>query len=254
MAKIIHFCAGLEQTSGMANVARALVNEMRAAGHDAILSCNPADICGKVDEVHLHGLWLPVFWCAGKCAKAVGAKLIVRPAGGLSPIARQFHGWKKRLVGFFVHRLLDRADVVQATCAAEADWIRAYHPRAQIEHIDLRRFFDLSKPVVWPKNKSAANPLHVLYLGRRHPLKGVQWLEQAVAGRAEVALRVVTNATGAALEEAWAWADVLCLPTLTENFGLVIAEALSRGKPVVTTDGAPAWSDLRPDQGIVLNG
>ena len=33
------------------------------------------------------------------------------------------------------------------------------------------------------------------------------------------------------------------LPTLSENFGLVIAEALERGKRVITTDGAPAWGD-----------
>jgi len=35
---------------------------------------------------------------------------------------------------------------------------------------------------------------------------------------------------------------VLVLPTLSDNFGLVIAEALERGKRVITTDGAPAWS------------
>ena len=31
--------------------------------------------------------------------------------------------------------------------------------------------------------------------------------------------------------------------TLPENFGLVIAETLDRGKRVITTDGAPAWGD-----------
>lgn len=33
------------------------------------------------------------------------------------------------------------------------------------------------------------------------------------------------------------------LPTLSENFGRVVAEALERGKRVITTDGAPAWGD-----------
>ena len=41
---------------------------------------------------------------------------------------------------------------------------------------------------------------------------------------------------------AYEWCDALVLPTLSENFGLVIAEALERGKRVITTDGAPAWS------------
>ena len=34
------------------------------------------------------------------------------------------------------------------------------------------------------------------------------------------------------------------LPTLSENFGRVVAEALERGKKVITTDGAPAWGDV----------
>ena len=33
------------------------------------------------------------------------------------------------------------------------------------------------------------------------------------------------------------------LPTLSENFGRVVAEALERDKRVITTDGAPAWGD-----------
>ena len=46
---------------------------------------------------------------------------------------------------------------------------------------------------------------------------------------------------GEELEKVWEWCDVLVLPTLSENFGLVVAEALERGKKVVTTDGAPVW-------------
>ena len=54
-------------------------------------------------------------------------------------------------------------------------------------------------------------------------------------------LRIVSNHFGEELERDWQWCDVLVLPTLSENFGLVVAEALERGKRVVTTDGAPAW-------------
>ena len=38
--------------------------------------------------------------------------------------------------------------------------------------------------------------------------------------------------------------DVLVLPTLSETYGLVVAEALERGKRVITTDGAPLWECL----------
>ena len=61
------------------------------------------------------------------------------------------------------------------------------------------------------------------------------------AARSGVELRVVSNAFGEEKEKVWEWCDVLVLPTLSDNFGLVVAEALERGKRVITTDGAPAW-------------
>ncbi len=120
--------------------------------------------------------------------------------------------------------------------------------------------------------------VHLLYLGRRHPLKGVGYLEEAVrqlnsnlvnpvnpvqnsstrstcstrlnkensslhVSTRSTRLKIVSSAFGEELEKVWDWCDVLVLPTLSDNFGLVIAEALERGKRVITTDGAPAWGE-----------
>lgn len=102
-------------------------------------------------------------------------------------------------------------------------------------------------------------------------MKGVKYLELAVANvnyyamtylpncpkGGVIELRVVSNARGAELEEVWKWCDVLCLPTLSENFGRVVAEALERGKQVITTDGVPAWREYfeqHPDAGMYLTG
>ena len=56
-------------------------------------------------------------------------------------------------------------------------------------------------------------------------------------------LKITSDAKGEELEKVWEWCDVLVLPTLSENFGLVVAEALERGKRVITTDGAPVWGE-----------
>lgn len=43
--------------------------------------------------------------------------------------------------------------------------------------------------------------------------------------------------------KAYARADLLVLPTYSENFGIVVAEALWAGVPVITTKGTP-WQEL----------
>ena len=264
--KIVHFCAGLEQSNGMANTARQFVEEDRARGDESEVTNDLSCISSGVDKVMVHGAWLPVLWKAAKRAKEVGARLVIRPAGSYDPVRLAFHGWKKRLVSVWEHRMLRRADVLLATCAAEREWILDYEPKATVEITDLKRFFGVEAGGPGPSvGTRQGDALHVLYLGRRHPLKGVRFLQRAVAeiesesgtGRRTVELKIVSGHFGEELERDWEWCDVLCLPTLSENFGRVVAEALERGKRVITTDGAPAWDDYfttHPDRGVYIKG
>ena len=246
---IIHFCVGLDYWNGMANTARQFVEEERAGGDVSRLINDINEVSGRIDRVVIHGAWLPVLWKVAVKAKTLGAQLVIRPSGSYDPVRLAYHGWKKRLVGLFERRMLRRADVVWATCDAEIKWIRSYEPRIkQIKEIDLKRFFDLSR--VEHVERVGAMPLHLLYLGRRHPLKGLEYLEDAVRQlqnstrpTCSVLLKIISSAFGEKKEMYWKWCDVLVLPTLSENFGRVVAEALERGKRVITTDGAPAWGD-----------
>ena len=179
-----------------------------------------------------------------------------------------------------------RCAKIVATCEAEKGWIERYLGKKcpPVEVTDIKRFFRLTdckidrltdcevdgfidyridrsgdygaddfKQSFNPTIRQSVNSsLHLLYLGRRHPLKGLEYLETAVrqikessahSAPSRLCVKYVSNAFGDELERVWDWCDVLVLPTLSENFGLVIAEALERGKRVITTDGAPAWGE-----------
>jgi glycosyltransferase involved in cell wall biosynthesis len=57
-------------------------------------------------------------------------------------------------------------------------------------------------------------------------------------------LKYVGEVDGEEKSKLYAEADLFVLPTFSENFGVVVAEALAYGLPVITTRGAP-WSDLQ---------
>ena len=252
--RILHICAGWQPWNGAANIARMLADEQKSAGHvvDKKIWASIREL-RAADEVWIHCGWLPCLWWAALWAR----KAVWVPECCYDPVRRAYHGWKKWLAGPFERFSLRRCSRIVATCAEEEKWIRAYLGKEcpRVVLTDLRRFFALEAG--WPKTsprgtlgESAESPrsdfrsarLHVLYLGRRHPLKGVEYLERAVStSHLDLDLRLVSDHFGEELERDWAWCDVLCLPTLSDNFGLVVAEALARGKRVITTDGAPAW-------------
>lgn len=205
---------------------------------DELLRCH-----GKVaeDEVWVHGLWTPDKWWRCLKAKIQGKKLVRMTHGSLSPVYLQWQGkWKKRLVKPIERLLFALSDRIVVTGPWEAEWCRNWGVTGALENIDLKEFYEFPPIEATGTSPLHVGRLHVLYLGRNHPLKGVRFLEEAVKGL-DVDLHVVCDKTGDELEVEWRWADVLCLPTLSENFGLVVAEALQRGKRVITTDGAPAW-------------
>ena len=205
------------------------------------------------DEVWVHGMWTPDKWWRCLKAKMTGKKLVRMTHGSLSPIYLKEHGkWKKRLVKPIERLLFALADRVVVTGPWETAWARAWGLKRPLETLDLKQFFALPSEVDvrgWTHRVEADCDLNVLFLARRHPLKGISYLERAVRelsdvdtpGVPRVRLQVVCNLFGPKLEDEWRKCDILCLPTLSENFGLVVADALQRGKRVITTDGAPAW-------------
>ena len=258
--KLLHICAGLEKWNGAANIARLIMGEQGGEGHEVSFATWAS--IGKLraaDEVWIHCSWKPCLWWAA----IWGRNVHWMPEACYDPVRLKFHGWKKWLVGPIERFCLRRCKTLVATCESEKGWIQSYLGKhcPPVVVTDIKRFFCLPNLRVedLPNNR----PLHLLYLGRQHPLKGLEFLEEAVRQISSVLhspfpvppqLKVVSNAFGEEKEKVWEWCDVLALPTLSDNFGLVIAEALERGKRVITTDGAPAWGEgmeLRVESGGV---
>ena len=285
--KRLHVVPGLDAIGNGISVAAHLIAD--TAGDDFIearqFASGNCDI-SLYDEIWVHSCWLPSVLRSCIRVSKTGKKLVCMPHGNLDPVRLRYHAWKKWLVGLIERWCLRRCDRIVATCEAEKGWIQAYLGKKcpPVEVTDIKRFFRLTdckidrltdhridrsgdygaddfKQSVNPTIRQSVNSsLHLLYLGRRHPLKGLEYLEAAVAelnsnpvnpvnpvqkasARPGLELRVASSAFGEELEKIWEWCDVLVLPTLSENFGLVIAEALERGKRVITTDGAPAWGE-----------
>ena len=234
--------------NGAANIARLIMGEQEREGN-TVSSCTWASIrqLRSADEVWIHCSWMPCLWWAALWGKNVHWV----PECSYDPIRRAYHGWKKTLVGPIERFCLRRAKVLVATCEAEKGWIQSYLGKRcpPVIVTDIKRFFKLQGTGNTGHSAEGEMALHLLYLGRRHPLKGLEYLESAVRQIQEssaplrLSARIISNAFGKELDDTWDWCDVLILPTLSENFGLVVAEALERGKRVITTDGAPAWGD-----------
>ena len=248
--KIVHACAGWQANNGAAVIARLIAGEQKERGDQIFLrTWAGIGMLRAADEVWIHCGWMPCLWWAALWAR----RAIWVPEACYDPVRLAYHGWKKRLVGPVERWALRRCSRIVATCKVEKAWIESYlgSDCPTVEVTNIKRFFRVGEGA---EKGLPGLPRHILYLGRRHPLKGVEFLERAVqeindeAGmandeRRSVELRIVSDHFGEELERDWAWCDTLVLPTLSDNLGLVVAEALERGKRVVVTDGAPAWGE-----------
>lgn len=226
-----------------------------------------------VDVVHNHSLWSMVNVAAGWVVPGSYAKLVTSPRGTLSAYALGRSRGVKALLWPLQRRALARADMLHATSEDELKEIRALGFKAPVvvlpNGIDLPDIPPLQSPKV-------AGARTLLFLSRIHPTKGLDlllhaWLQLqprhpdwrlVIAGRGEQAHvdAVQTMATslgvdrvdfpgplyGTAKAQAYLDADLFVLPTHSENFGMVVAEALAHGCPAVVSQGAP-WSGLQTE-------
>ena len=229
------------------------------------------------DLVHFHGLWqLDHAWASWLCRR-LDVPYIVSPHGMLEPWAWAQKKWKKRPYYAAVERFhLQGADCVLATSEQEASNLQAFVSETQLQSIPLAitdevgpAYSEAREALGWPDDERI-----LLYLSRVHPKKGLHMLLEALVDLPSSAtentrLVVVGPGPDDYVErlqsysrqhqdqlpevvwkgpvwgnEKWSYiqgADLMCLPTHSENFGIVVLETLQVGTPVLTTDTTP-WS------------
>jgi glycosyltransferase involved in cell wall biosynthesis len=219
----------------------------------------------KPDIVHINGIWSPQNWGFQKKAQELGIKVILSPHGMLEPWIMAQNPWKKKL-GLFLYqeKATQRAKCLHATAQMEAENIQALGFKTPIHIIPNGIDLNDVKGI-----KEHYGTQKMVFLSRIHPKKGIEilleawrnsntngWLLEIAGNGDENYIAALTqsaqdlnnvNFVGAKYgEDKWAFlrsADVMVLPTHSENFGIVIAEALAVGVPVITTTGTP-WQDL----------
>ncbi|MBS1158791.1 MAG: glycosyl transferase, group 1 [Proteobacteria bacterium] len=201
-----------------------------------------------------------------------GRSVIVGPRGEFSTEALSFKSFKKKLYINFVKTLgFYRHVIWQASAAHDAEDIR----RVFGENASIRIAVNIACPPpvldLSPRKKDA--PLRVVFVSRISPMKNlrgaIQMLKRVkiplvfdvygpIEDKAywadcldvveELPINIVFNYSGmlypVRLPEVLATYDLFYLPTLGENFGHVIAEALGCGLPVLISTSTP-WRNLK---------
>lgn len=263
--RILHIVPGLGDPTNGISVAAKLIASRQSADiidvHD-IQSGNRT--IEQYSEVWVHSMWLPKTLLVCWRVLRAGVPLVRMPHGCMDPVKVRYHLWKKIWFLPIEWWLFHRAKRIVSTEDDEDRWIAGWHTGTKIERVDL--FGD----VKYSPRPGLGNR-KFLFVGRMHPLKGVDVLIEAIRslktdgrlpddfhltiiGKDEKEMRAKLEAAAKGLpirflgeveEEVkrreMATSDCLILPTLSENFGLVVKESLECGVPVLTTDGAKYW-------------
>lgn len=230
--------------------------------------CNLLDDI-KPDVVHVNGCWMLqcswiIFW-----AKSKGIHVVLSPHGMLEPWDIKKNFWTKKLPALILYqkRSIRISDILLATAEKEKHNLLSlgYNKNVLVipngiitDNIKCKESWEEKKQILflalYRKNKGidilmqAISMLKDQLSGWKVIIAGIEsdyTIEDLNMMAKKMNISNIVSIIGPLFSEekwnAYRTSDIFVLPTLNENFGIVIAESYLCGTPVITTKGAP-WN------------
>lgn len=245
-----------------------------------VFRCLPeasASVVENPDCVHIHGIWSLTLARRSSYWRRQGIPVVVTVHGMLEPWSLA-HKRLKKLIGWHIYqkRLLNRVSALHATSEREAKNLKRLGLKVPIVMapwgVDTQAKVEIDESGV---STVSGNERTALFVGRIASVKGLPMLVEAwakvrpagwkmkivgpdEAGHLAEVKSLVREAgleadfeftgalVGVELAKAYETADLFVLPSHTENFGMVVAEAMTHELPVITTHGTP-WKLLEEE-------
>lgn len=242
------------------------------------------------DLIHIHELWHYPHYAGYKAAKNANRPFIVSIHGGLEPWCLKHKAFKKRIYSIFIQKkILKEASGIHVNTQREIKNILNFVENKNIfvvpNGIKLEEFRILpNKEIVENLYPEIKNKKIILFLGRIHPIKGLDILAKAFSkvlekkrdiqlmiagpGNSSYKLQIVkilkeenalnnTTFTGMLMGDiklaALNKADIFILPSYSEGFSIAILEAMASRIPVIITKNCNFDEVEKIEAGKVIN-
>lgn len=228
----------------------------------------------KPDVVHCNACWDPMDAYTVIWAKRAGYKVALTPHGMLEPwdIRKNYYTKKLPAILLYQRQAVRQSDILIATAATEASNLTAlaWNKRiamlpngVEVGCVRIKSTWQINKQIMMlgllRPNKGASLLIEAIaalrheFLGWKVLIAGPDTEGYAATLKSQIAhhgIEGIVLLVGAKSgEEKWdlyRGSDLFVLPTLNENFGIVIAESFLAGTPVITTKGAP-WPEIEQE-------
>lgn len=225
----------------------------------------------RPDVVHINGCWQPQLLFFQRAAQSLRIPVVLSPHGMLEPWIVKRHYWTRKwpAIQLYQRGLVKRADCLHATADTEKDNLLhlGWNPRialipnaVNLEELPIKDNWSLKRRIVFMSRLHVKKGIELLLEALSHLKPDLDGYEVIIAGEGEPdyvetlkkaaisfglseVVKLVGGVYGAEKVNLLQSADFFVLPTYSENFGIVVAEALACGTPVITTHGTP-WKEL----------